>query len=165
MPKAKYFMNCRTAEEVKKEYFRLAMLHHPDRGGKLETMQEINNEYDCIWPLLKDKHADNAGKEYTSRQESKETSAQYPEVISKIIHFVGVKIEICGSWVWLSGNTYQYKEEIKKAGFDWSKNKKMWYWRAEENRSTFNRKPRDINYIREKYGSVNIDNEPLGAIA
>jgi hypothetical protein len=165
MPKAKYFMNCRTAEEVKKEYFRLAMIHHPDRGGNLETMQEINNEYDCIWPLLKDKHVDKEGKEYRSNKETSETAAQYPEVINKIIHFVGVKIEICGSWVWLSGNTRTYKEEIKAAGFHWSQPKTMWYWRAEENRAWFNKKSHDMDYIRVRYGSETIENEPFSAIA
>jgi hypothetical protein len=165
MSKAKYFMNCRTAEEVKKEYFRLAMLHHPDRGGDLVTMQEINNEYDCIWPLLKDKHVNDKGAEYTSRQETAETSTQYPDIISKIIHFVGVKIEICGSWVWLSGNTKTYRQEISAAGFRWSKPKTMWYWRAEENRSWFNKKSHGMDYIRERYGSVNVDNEPFPSMA
>jgi len=165
MSKAKYFVNCRTAEEVKKEYFRLAMIHHPDKGGNLEIMQEINNEYDCIWPLLKDKHADKDGKEYASKQQTTETSAQYPDIINKIIHFVGVKIEICGSWVWLSGNTKTYKQEISAVGFRWSKPKTMWYWRAEESRSWYNKKSHDMGYIRSKYGSVNVENDPFGAIA
>ena len=33
----KYFTSCRTMDELKKEYRRLAMLHHPDHGGDLET--------------------------------------------------------------------------------------------------------------------------------
>lgn len=42
----KYFTNCTTLEDLKKEYRRLTMLHHPDRGGDTATMQAINAEHD-----------------------------------------------------------------------------------------------------------------------
>ena len=29
----KYFTQCKNLEELKKEFRRLAMIHHPDRGG------------------------------------------------------------------------------------------------------------------------------------
>lgn len=49
----KYFSNCRTLDELKKEYRRLAMLNHPDRGGDDETMKAINNEYDAVFPAFR----------------------------------------------------------------------------------------------------------------
>lgn len=49
----KYFNTCTTLDELKKEYRRLTMLHHPDRGGDTATMQDINAEYDALFPLLK----------------------------------------------------------------------------------------------------------------
>ena len=52
----KYFNNINTLDELKKEYRRLAMIHHPDRGGDEETMKLINNEYDKMFPVLKLKH-------------------------------------------------------------------------------------------------------------
>lgn len=52
----KYFTNCKNLEELKKEFRRLAMIHHPDRGGDQETMKAINNEYDVVFPALKLKH-------------------------------------------------------------------------------------------------------------
>ena len=33
----KYFTNVKTLDELKKEYRRLLMLHHPDRGGDTGT--------------------------------------------------------------------------------------------------------------------------------
>lgn len=48
-----YFNNCRTLDELKKEYRRLTMLHHPDRGGDTATMQAINVEYETLFPVLK----------------------------------------------------------------------------------------------------------------
>ena len=49
----KYFTNCRTLDELKKEYRRLAMLNHPDRGGDEATMKAINNEYDAVFPAFR----------------------------------------------------------------------------------------------------------------
>ena len=31
-----YFESCKTLDDLKKEYRRLAMMNHPDRGGDLE---------------------------------------------------------------------------------------------------------------------------------
>ena len=49
----KFFANCATLDELKKEYRRLAMIHHPDHGGDTATMQAINAEYDAFFPALK----------------------------------------------------------------------------------------------------------------
>jgi len=35
-------------DEIKKEYRRLALIHHPDRGGNLERMKLINSAYDIL---------------------------------------------------------------------------------------------------------------------
>ena len=40
-----FFKQCRTLDEAKREFKRLALLHHPDRGGDTATMQEINRQY------------------------------------------------------------------------------------------------------------------------
>lgn len=49
----KYFTNCQTLDELKKEFRRLCMLHHPDRGGDTATMAAINAEYEALFPALK----------------------------------------------------------------------------------------------------------------
>ena len=33
-----------TLDELKAQYRKLAMMHHPDRGGDLDTMKAINNK-------------------------------------------------------------------------------------------------------------------------
>lgn len=37
-------------------------------------------------------------------------------------------IEIRGSWIWLSGNTYDHKDELKRIGFRFSREKREWFW-------------------------------------
>jgi hypothetical protein len=41
-----YFSNITTLEELNKEWKRLMLLHHPDRGGSEETTKEINSQRD-----------------------------------------------------------------------------------------------------------------------
>ena len=49
----KYFTTCTTLDELKKEYRRLAMANHPDRGGDESTMKAINAEYDAVFPAFR----------------------------------------------------------------------------------------------------------------
>ena len=51
-------------DDLKKAYRRLAMLHHPDRGGSVETMKAINNENDAIFEILKSEHNARAGMRF-----------------------------------------------------------------------------------------------------
>jgi len=40
-----WFFECRTFEQGRAKYRKLAQAHHPDRGGDLRTMQEINSQW------------------------------------------------------------------------------------------------------------------------
>lgn len=44
--------NCAPMDDVRRSYRALALRHHPDRGGDVARMQEINDAYDY---LLKNK--------------------------------------------------------------------------------------------------------------
>ena len=147
----KYFDGITTFDELRKEYKRLALLNHPDRGGSTEVMQQINNEYDKLFIILKDRH----NAEAPENKQMHEAPAAYREVLLRIITLKGIEIELCGSWIWLSGNTKEHKDELKSAGFFWAYKKLMWYWRPEEFKS-FSRKSKSMDYIRSKYGSERI---------
>lgn len=49
----KFFKNIQSLEELKKEYKKLARVHHPDMGGKTEDMQKLNNEFDALFTVFK----------------------------------------------------------------------------------------------------------------
>lgn len=46
--------NCASVAEIKTAYRKLALTHHPDRGGDAEKMKEINLAYEY---LMKNKEA------------------------------------------------------------------------------------------------------------
>jgi len=50
------------------------------------------------------------------------------------MHF-DITIEICGSWIWLSGDTRKYRKQFKETGFFYTYKKKMWYWRPSDYKS------------------------------
>lgn len=139
-----YFENIKTVEELKEQYRKLALKNHPDVGGDTAIMAEINNQYDILFKKLKE-----------GNQESVIDDG-FKEVINKIIN-LNVKIEICGSWIWISGDTRQYRKNLKAAGFWWASKKKMWYWHTKED--TKRRKSNmSIQDIRQKYGTKIINN-------
>ena len=47
----KHFTNINSLAELKKQYRTLAITNHPDKGGKVEIMQEINSEYDQLYKI------------------------------------------------------------------------------------------------------------------
>lgn len=49
----KFFEDCKNLDDLKAAYRAAALKYHPDMGGDTATMQEINAEYDRLFPALK----------------------------------------------------------------------------------------------------------------
>lgn len=146
----RYFNNCNTLDELKKEYRRLAMIHHPDRGGDLETMKTINAEYEKRHAELLDGYNSTHSEEYQKH----ETAAEFIRIIEELIKLDGLEIELCGSWLWIGGNTKDNKDALKAAGCRWASKKKLWYWHPHDAAPKSYRGNKSMGYIREKYGST-----------
>lgn len=144
----KYFKNVGTLEELRREYKRFVKENHPDNGGSVEAIKNINVEYEQLFKVLKNN--DKNGKtEHTKYNMAEDKMLR--NVINNIINF-NINIEICGSWIWVSGNTYGCKTELKQNGFHWASKKKMWYWHNPEEQVRGNGKA-TMDDIRSKYGS------------
>ena len=48
-----YFQNIHSLADLKKEYRRLALEHHPDKGGDTAIMQQVNTEFGRLLRLGK----------------------------------------------------------------------------------------------------------------
>lgn len=102
-----------TLEELKKVYRKLALKFHPDKGGTDKEMAEINNIYEDMFNRLKDG--------------SQEVVGEFMSIIDELMKHDGIEIDIVGTWVWVYGNTYGCKEELKQLGFKWASKKKKWF--------------------------------------
>ncbi len=153
----KWFTNPQTLEELKKQYKRLAMKHHPDIGGSDADMKEINAEYDSLFNRLKNVHQTAEGKTYTAKTETTETADEFKEIINRIINLKNINIEICGSWIWLTGDTYQHRTILKELKFRYSKSKSAWYYHNEGYKKYHN-KIYSLDEIRDLYGSETVRN-------
>lgn len=153
-----YFAGVTTLEELKAAYRKLAMQYHPDCGGDTATMQQINAQHDKLFEELKAQHnaraeADTTGKTHATT----ETPEEFRNIIIELLKLSGLDIELCGSWLWITGNTLTHKDALKALGLRWSANKKAWYWHhPEDGYKRFGKKAYSMNQIRSRYGSTNI---------
>ena len=134
-------------EELAKAYKKMAIKYHPDRNPTgVEMMKVINSAYDFLKGLNLEEI------KHTDEKNAYDYSEDLEKVISEILKMQGVEIEVCGNWIWLSGNTKDYKDQIKSLGCYWASQKKKWYYRPAEYKS-LNRGSWNMDAIREKYGS------------
>ncbi|MFN0290118.1 J domain-containing protein [Pedobacter helvus] len=144
----KCFNECKTVDEVKATYKKLAKEFHPDLGGDTATMQEINKEY--AFASAKAIKGGNLSEEEAENEIR--FSEEYRQAIEKIIHLQGITIEIVGYWIWVTGNTFAVKAILKEAGFLFASKKLAWYFRTGEYKVNKGGK-KSLDEIRSKYGS------------
>lgn len=146
----KYFQHVENIEQLKQEYKKLCFKNHPDLGGSVEAMQEINAEYEKMLERLANEfNSGEKDKDYTYNWQND----KFAEMIQKIITF-RVDIEIIGSWIWVF-NSYEYKDQLKELGFWFSKTKKAWVFSGKE-KSRF-RGHYSIDELRDKWSSQKIE--------
>ena len=170
---SKYFKNVETLEELRKQYRDLLKKFHPDNeNGSEETTKAINAEYEQLFKVLKNRHeskTDNSTdsgskKSYDNMKWNFEEDEKLRDILNKVIHFENITIEIIGNWIWLSGNTYPYKKDLKELGFKWASQKKNWYWHSETYVKKSHRKL-SMDEIRDYYGSTEVETESRKKLA
>ncbi len=138
-----------TLDDIKMAYRRAAAKYHPDHNpAGLEMMKLVNIAYDTL-------------KDYEGDIESPESSNDYGQALNAALNAIvglGLDIEICGAWIWVSGDTRLHKEILKAAGYLWAPIKKRWYFRPEAYKSR-NRQSWSMDKIRDAYGSQGMKEE------
>jgi len=147
-----FFEGITTLKVLKMKYRELCKMHHPDLGGDTATMQAINLQYE---EALKHVH-DDKGERLNA--EGIKIEKALMDVINKIVALRGIIIEVTGRWIWITGDTRQYKDYFKVVGCFWSHKKCAWYWRPEDAKVK-NHRPYTLEQIRSKFGSINIGTE------
>ena len=136
--------------EAKKIYKQLAKKLHPDVGGDEESFKLLNAIYtDLI------EH-----KIYFSNDIK--IDIELEKIISLILHFENITIELVGSWIWINGDTREIKEKLKEIGFKWASKKRMWYFGEMKSK---NPTPKSMEEIKNKYGSETLKTKEKKEIA
>ena len=152
----KWFKDCKTLEEAKELYKKLCRQFHPDmnESDTTETMKSINNEFEQVFKTLKNKHradTDTTTDNKENGAETTETPAEFMNIINTLISCEGLEINLCGTWLWITGNTFIHKDKIKGLGFRYASKKKAWYWHSPED-ACKSRKNLSLDEIKNKYG-------------
>ena len=66
-----------------------------------------------------------------------------------------LETELCGSWVWVTGNTIKHKEMLKARGLFFSSKNKAWYFKGSPSRNRGKRW--SLDEIRNFHGSRKVD--------
>jgi len=160
-----YFKDCQSLEDAKKHYWKLCKQYHPDVGGDTETMQEINRQFREFQP-----NKTNFGKDFTGTFDFS-GSQEFISIVQNLVSIADfVTVEIIGDWIWVSGNTYPYKDQIKNAVSEvesykakFSKKKAAWYISPIDYKKK-SRKQYNLDEIRSMFGSEQVEGKQANLI-
>lgn len=121
----KYF---NSNEDLKKQYRAWCKKLHPDHGGDPEEFKKMVEEY---------QEAQLHGFKKEAQAQETELTAELERALKKIVTLEGLEIDLVGSWLWVSGNTFSFKDILKEAGFKWASKRKKWYFSEEKAKGKF----------------------------
>lgn len=128
-----FFKGCVKPEHVKALYRELAMKHHPDRGGDLETMKQVNAQYHAKLKSFDGatSYSSETKREHTYKYDFDVEEALLVKIAELLaLRMEGVTIAAIGTWVWIIGETRPHKDRIKALGCRWSNERTAWYWHS-----------------------------------
>lgn len=140
---------------VKKAFQKAASKFHPDKGGNVETMKMVNEAYETL-------------KNYEGEVEANDF--EYPDLvaaaINAIVNLPNIEIEVCGNWVWVTGDTKPHAKALGKDGakFKYASKKKAWFFRPDDYKS-LSRGSMSLDDIRGNHGSEKVNKKYQKSIA
>ena len=158
-----WFAKCETNDEVKAEYRKLCKALHPDNGGDAEEFKAMTSAFTEAFERVKNYKRNAKGEKYEKPTE--ERPEEFMNALNAIIHLSNIVIEICGTWVWVTGDTKPYKDILKNAGYHYCGSKKAWQWHSKLEDITGRRGHISMARIRDLYGSEKVKNEEQKVIA
>jgi curved DNA-binding protein CbpA len=152
-----YFKDCKSLQDVKSKYKKLARENHPDFGGYVAEMQKINAAFDEAVKYF-EKH----GTTYERKQAAAQTPEKFREVVEKLLKMPKLKFDIVGSWIWITDGAAFYQRKLSAMGFKYSSKHKKYYLADESSETTGFRKRAtrySMNDIKDIYGCMSYESE------
>lgn len=123
-----YFNGCLSLKEIKHRYLALAKEHHPVTGKDPIWLFQVRLEYQMI-------PRDPAYGFHQHPEDVKDDFLRYPKVVDQLIGW-RLDVELIGTWTWVRGESYPYKDKLLEMGFTYEPLKQAWYSRPNSCRST-----------------------------
>jgi len=139
---------------IKSAWRKACSKYHPDKGGSTHMMQAVNEAYETLL---------NA-KDLEQPESFTDYGDELNAALNAIIDLPGLDIELCGSWLWVSGDTRTHKDVLKSSGFKWAPKKKQWSFHPQGFKS-YGRGKASMDEIRAKYGSARPNYTPNNRLA
>ena len=110
-------------------------------------MATINVQYERICHKFIRQQPESPKHNYS---EMDRVSEAIRKVLEQLLTIPSIKIEVCGLWVWVTGDTRACKDWLKSMGLHYAFKKQAWYFAGIPSHS---RKNHSLDEIRILYGS------------
>ena len=146
-----------TVERLRKAYKANCLKYHPDKhpgeeAKYTEIFKAMQSEYEAIL-------SGTTGEAYEEAKTSQYSEEELAAKIKFAVGLPGTEVELCGCWIWVSGDTRPLRDMFKANGFRWQVKKQKWFWGLTMNDKRKYRKTLSMPEIRAKYGSLRFENE------
>ena len=161
-------------QTVKAAFRKMALEHHPDKGGTKFGMQVINAANEALQA-----HLEESGPSHIEiKDEHLNFVQEVNDAINAVIEHIpeewGATIELIGSWAYLFGTKSPYVrvdgkskrcpiigpviDAINAAGWSWNQKRGAWYVCPQEDKGAYwgKRKRKSTDELRETYGSTEV---------
>ena len=143
--KTNLFVGCDSLEKVEQRFQELSRVF----SGQNEMMGLIKADY----TVLRQTHSIPKPAETAK---GKLTMNAMVDALHSKVKSEGIHVEIIKDWLWVSGKTFDVRDDLKELGFRYSSDKKSWYWRDDEKRISGKHDPMPFNEIRSKCGTKEV---------
>jgi len=141
-------------DDVKSAYRAACFKYHPDKGGDPEIMKLVNLAWETLCEFG-----------FSSFERKEAFSDSGPSIVDEIMPIwnklktiPGVVGEVCGTWIWVTGETKHVRAMLKEMGFSWAGKKQAWYWKPSDSWKSKG-KNYSMEAIRGMWGSKTLEKE------
>ena len=136
--------------EVLVDVYTEALNKHPERTAELDEAFETLWEFKGTFPPKQEKRP----------EVSKTSEKEFPKELVdglEALKAQGLDPKVCGTWIWIHGDTAPYETEIKRLGCKYGERKQLWYWSPPGSSKRRRKGGMSYEWIKSKHGERDLE--------